>query len=140
MWERDGDPYTIFTIGGASDALIGMHGRRCLAVATVDPQHDALMVNERQSVAAIRTSLPVGLEAPLMTSLCMRTSAPHPWSNNVGNHKAKRPCEALRQMGRIERTLFTLDWIHDEQLRKTTTAELNKGKSRNSLVPAGRTL
>ncbi|WP_245269678.1 TnpA family transposase (plasmid) [Ensifer sp. WSM1721] len=34
----------------------------------------------------------------------------------------------------------TLDWIHDEQLRKTTTAELNKGKSRNSLVPAGRTL
>jgi TnpA family transposase len=50
------------------------------------------------------------------------------------------PCGALRQMGRIERTLFTLDWIHDEQLRKTTTAELNKGKSRNSLVPAGRTL
>lgn len=39
-------------------------------------------------------------------------------------------------MGRIERTLFTLDWINDEQLRKTTTAELNKGESRNSLVRA----
>ena len=37
-------------------------------------------------------------------------------------------------MGRIE--LFTLDWINDEQLRKTTTAELNKGESRNSLVRA----
>lgn len=44
--------------------------------------------------------------------------------------------QALRQMGRIERTLFTLDWINDEQLRKTTTAELNKGESRNSLVRA----
>lgn len=39
-------------------------------------------------------------------------------------------------MGRIERTLFTLDWINDEDLRKTTTAELNKGESRNSLVRA----
>lgn len=39
-------------------------------------------------------------------------------------------------MGRIERTLFTLDWINDEDLRKTTTAELNKGESRNSLVCA----
>lgn len=44
--------------------------------------------------------------------------------------------QALRHMGRIERTLFTLDWINDEQLRKTTTAELNKGESRNSLVRA----
>nr|WP_327785667.1 Tn3 family transposase [Agrobacterium vitis] len=44
--------------------------------------------------------------------------------------------QALRQMGRIERTLFTLDWINDEDLRKTTTAELNKGESRNSLVRA----
>lgn len=33
-----------------------------------------------------------------------------------------------------ERTLFTLDWIDDEDLRKTTTAELNKGESRESLL------
>ncbi len=33
-----------------------------------------------------------------------------------------------------ERTLFTLDWIIDEDLRKTTTAELNRGESRNSLL------
>jgi TnpA family transposase len=44
--------------------------------------------------------------------------------------------QALRQMGRIERTLFTLDWINDENLRKTTTADLNKGESRNGLVRA----
>ncbi|VDC33669.1 Tn3 transposase DDE domain protein [Pseudogemmobacter humi] len=39
-------------------------------------------------------------------------------------------------MGRIERTLLTLDWINDEELRKTTTAELNKGESRDNLVRA----
>jgi hypothetical protein len=39
-------------------------------------------------------------------------------------------------MGRIERTLFTLDWISDRDLRQTTTAELNKGEARNSLVRA----
>lgn len=39
-------------------------------------------------------------------------------------------------MGRIERTLFTLDWITDETLRRDTTAELNKGESRNGLVRA----
>ncbi|RFB82237.1 hypothetical protein B5K08_31550 [Rhizobium leguminosarum bv. trifolii] len=33
-----------------------------------------------------------------------------------------------------ERTLFTLDWIDDEHLRKTTTAELNKCESRKSLL------
>jgi TnpA family transposase len=39
-------------------------------------------------------------------------------------------------MGRIERTLFALDWITDKDLRQTTTAELNKGEARNSLVRA----
>lgn len=43
---------------------------------------------------------------------------------------------AHAQMGRIERTLFTLDWIGDEQLRKGTTAELNEGERRNGLVRA----
>lgn len=44
--------------------------------------------------------------------------------------------QALRQMGRIEQTLFALDWITDRNLRQTTTAELNKGEARNSLVRA----
>jgi TnpA family transposase len=43
---------------------------------------------------------------------------------------------ALRLLGRIERTLFTLQWINDKDLRKKTTAELNKGEARNSLVRA----
>jgi TnpA family transposase len=43
---------------------------------------------------------------------------------------------ALREIGRIERTLFTLDWLEDPALRRQATAELNKGESRNALARA----
>src|SRR3546814_2609674 len=43
---------------------------------------------------------------------------------------------ALREVGRIERTLFTLRWFDDPALRRTVTAELNKGEERNSLARA----
>lgn len=43
---------------------------------------------------------------------------------------------ALREVGRIERTLFTLDWLDDPMLRRQATAELNKGESRNALARA----
>ncbi|MCF8506811.1 MAG: Tn3 family transposase [Caulobacter sp.] len=43
---------------------------------------------------------------------------------------------ALREIGRIERTLATLDWIGDPGLRRETTEELNKGESRNALARA----
>jgi TnpA family transposase len=43
---------------------------------------------------------------------------------------------ALREVGRIERTLFTLRWFDDTDLRRTVTAELNKGEARNSLARA----
>jgi TnpA family transposase len=43
---------------------------------------------------------------------------------------------ALREIGRIERTLFMLDWIELPDLRRQTTAELNKGEARNALVPS----
>lgn len=43
---------------------------------------------------------------------------------------------ALREVGRIERSLFTLDWLDDPALRRQATAELNKGESRNALARA----
>ncbi|BCK77795.1 transposase [Acetobacter aceti NRIC 0242] len=73
----------------------------------------------------------------LMTSLRTRTvSASLMLKRLSATTRQSGFAQALRQMGRIERTLFTLDWINDEQLRKTTTTELNKGESRNSLVRA----
>jgi TnpA family transposase len=43
---------------------------------------------------------------------------------------------ALREFGRIERTLFTLDWLLDKDLRQRVTADLNKGELKNSLAKA----
>src|SRR5271166_5390307 len=44
--------------------------------------------------------------------------------------------KALREIGRLERTLFTLDWISDPGLRRRTNAGLNKGEARNALARA----
>ena len=43
---------------------------------------------------------------------------------------------ALGEIGRIERTLFMLDWMEDPQLRKDSQAGLNKGEARHSLAKA----
>ena len=72
-------------------------------------------------VASIRTGT-------VTASLIMRQLASYPRQNGVA--------AALRELGRLERTLFTLDWIDDPELRRTTGQELNKGESRNSLARA----
>jgi TnpA family transposase len=61
-------------------------------------------------------------------SLIMRQLASYPRQNGVA--------AALRELGRLERTLFTLDWIEGPELRRTTGQELNKGEARNSLARA----
>jgi len=43
---------------------------------------------------------------------------------------------ALRELGRIERTLFTLEWLKNIELRRRTNAGLNKGEARNALARA----
>jgi TnpA family transposase len=72
-------------------------------------------------VASIRTGA-------VTASVIMRQLAAYPRQNGVA--------AALRELGRLERTLFTLDWIEDPELRRSTGQELNKGESRNSLARA----
>jgi TnpA family transposase len=43
---------------------------------------------------------------------------------------------ALREIGRIERTLFMLDWFDDPDQRRRTGSILNKGEARNALARA----
>jgi TnpA family transposase len=43
---------------------------------------------------------------------------------------------ALREVGRIERTLHTLNWLEQPLLRRQTTTALNQGESRNALARA----
>ncbi len=72
-------------------------------------------------IASLRTGT-------VTASLIMRQLASYPRQNGVA--------AALRELGRLERTLFTLDWIEDPELRRSTGEELNKGESRNSLARA----
>lgn len=41
---------------------------------------------------------------------------------------------ALREMGRIERTLFMLEWLRDPALRRRVTAGLNTGEAHDALA------
>jgi len=43
---------------------------------------------------------------------------------------------ALRELGRIERTLFALDWMQNVELRRRVQVGLNKGEAKNALVCA----
>jgi hypothetical protein len=43
---------------------------------------------------------------------------------------------ALRELGRIERTLFTLEWLKSMDLRRRANAGLNKGEARKALARA----
>jgi len=42
----------------------------------------------------------------------------------------------LREVGRLERTLFILDWLQSLELRRRVNAGLNKGEARNALARA----
>jgi len=93
------------------------------------------MIAGRINVALIRAHWPEILRVvasirtgTVTASLIMRQLASYPRQNGVA--------AALRELGRLERTLFTLDWIEDPELRRTTGQELNKGESRNSLARA----
>ena len=43
---------------------------------------------------------------------------------------------ALREIGRLERSIFMLTWLRDLDLRRCTQAGLNKGEARNALARA----
>jgi hypothetical protein len=41
---------------------------------------------------------------------------------------------ALRELGRVERTLFTLEWLQSPELRRRVQVDLNKGEAKNALA------
>ena len=42
----------------------------------------------------------------------------------------------MKEIGKIERSLFYLEWIKSTDLKRRVTAGLNKGKARNALARA----
>ncbi len=73
----------------------------------------------------LATSVRTGVAS---ASLLLRRLGAYPRQNGLAL--------ALREVGGIERTLFTLDWLEDPQLRRQATAELNKGEARHALARA----
>ena len=43
---------------------------------------------------------------------------------------------ALREAGRLERSIFMLNWLRDVDLRRRSQGGLNKGEARNALARA----
>jgi TnpA family transposase len=58
-------------------------------------------------------------------SVILRKLAAYPRQNGLAH--------ALRELGKLERTLFTLDWLQDPELRRRSHVGLNKGEQQNAL-------
>ncbi|SDG57985.1 Tn3 family transposase [Thalassobaculum litoreum] len=70
-------------------------------------------------------------------SLEARTVAPSVLLKKLAAYRRQNRLDlAIQEIGRIERTLFTLDWLEDPDLRRHCRAGLNKGEARHFLAQA----
>jgi TnpA family transposase len=67
-------------------------------------------------------------QGTVTASLMLRKLGAHPRQNGLA--------VALRELGRIERSLFTLDWMQNAELRRRVQIGLNKGEAKNALARA----
>ena len=67
-------------------------------------------------------------QGTVTASLMLRKLGSYPRQNGLA--------VALRELGRIERTLFILEWLQSVELRRRVHAGLNKGEARNALARA----
>ena len=67
-------------------------------------------------------------QGTVTASLMLRKLGSYPRQNGLA--------VALRELGRIERTLFILEWLQSVELRRRVQAGLNKGEARNALARA----
>ena len=67
-------------------------------------------------------------QGTVTASLMLRKLGSYPRQNGLAM--------ALRELGRIERTLFTLDWLQNVELRRRVQVGLNKGEAKNALARA----
>ena len=66
--------------------------------------------------------------ASAAASFCLRS-----WARKLAQNGL---AWGLREIGRIDRTLFTLDWLQSPELRRRVTVGLNKGEAKNALSRA----
>ena len=97
----------------AIDSLIG----GALNIRQIQSHWDDIL----RSAASIKNGV-------VTASLLLRKIGSYPRQNGLA--------VALRELGKIERTLFTLDWLQDVELRRRVNAGLNKGEAKNALARA----
>jgi TnpA family transposase len=108
-----------------------------LYIPKKDARYDALkpMIGAPLNLKQIRTHwdeilrLAASIQQGTVTaSLMLRKLGSYPRQNGLAL--------ALRELGRMERTLFILDWLQSVELRRRVQAGLNKGEARNALARA----
>jgi TnpA family transposase len=67
-------------------------------------------------------------QGTVTASLILRKLGAYPRQNSLAL--------ALRELGRMERTLFTLQWLQSPELRQRVQLGLNKGEAKNALARA----
>jgi TnpA family transposase len=73
----------------------------------------------------------------LAASIKAGTVAPSVMLKKLSGYKRQNRLHlALQEIGRIERTLFTMDWLESPELRRRCQAGLNKGEARHFLAHA----
>jgi TnpA family transposase len=86
---------------------------------------EKLIAAHWEDVLRLATSVRAGTAS---ASLLLKRLGAYPRQNGLAL--------ALREIGRIERTLFMLNWFELPGLRRQATVELNKGEARNALARA----
>jgi TnpA family transposase len=82
----------------------------------------AVVIEQWKELMRVKASIETGAVLPSVILRKLAAAGP-------GNALSR----ALRTLGRIERTLFTLQWLSDPNLRQRSHAGLNKGEASNSL-------
>ena len=85
----------------------------------------SLIASNWPDIVRLGATLAAGAVAP---SLILRKLAAYPRRNDLA--------AALREVGRIERTLFMLDWALDPAMQRRAQIGLNKGESHHALKNA----
>lgn len=93
-----------------------------LAAQAIDEQ---LITSHWEDIVRLATSIRTGVTS---ASTMLERLGSYPRANGLAM--------ALREVGRVERTLFTLDWIEKPEERRRATRELNKGEAQNALKRA----
>ena len=113
-----GDTKLFIPKGDASyDALAPMISSDRLNIGLIRAHWD--------EIVRLATSIKQGT---VTASLMLRKLGSYPRQNCLAT--------ALRELGRIERTLFILDWLQSVELRRRVQVGLNKGEARNALARA----